>query len=455
MEDKIAVLGGGPAGLAAAYYLKKVGFEVEVLEAAPETGGNCRTLEIEGFRFDTGAHRYHDEYAEITRAVRELLRDEGLHDLYVSSRLISANSYFYFPVRPMNALFAGGPLWALKLGWDFLRVWARRNDQFSRSFEEHARSNYGNTISEQFLLPYTEKLWGLPCEELSPNVGTRRLTGLSPLTMLYEAFLGRRMKSRHLDGHFLYPSLGYGSITEALAQAIGRTKIRCGCRIAGLETSADCITAYILADGQRESVYGPIVCTLPLTSVARMLRHHLSAEAFLAASKLRFRAVRLLFIALDMPSVSVDGSLYFPSPEVPFTRIHEPRNRSSKMSPPGKTSLVVEFPHFSGEEVGEMPEDELVKMTLDVLESYSLVRRDNLLFSYSFTLKNAYPVMGIGYERAVKTILRELARFRNLHLAGRNSIFLYSHLHDMLRQGLQVAEEIAQTQRASSSLLRH
>lgn len=444
MADKIKIFGGGPAGLAAGYYLKKAGLDVEILEAAPEPGGNCRTLEIEGFRFDTGAHRFHDKDPEITREVRELLKDEGLHELYVPSQLISANSYFYFPIRPMNALFAGGPFWALKLGGDFLRVWARGNDKHPRSFDESARANYGNTVAEQFLLPYTEKLWGLPCEELSPNVGTRRLGGLSPLTMLSEAILGRRMKSRHLDGHFLYPSLGYGSITKALARAVGETRVRLGCRIASLETSEDRITAYTLADGQKESASGPIICTLPLTSLAGMLRHHLSKEAMLAAGGLRFRSVRLLFLALDRPSVSGDGSLYFPSADVPFTRIHEPRNRSRKMAPPGKTSLLVEFPHFPGEELGEMAEDVLVKMTFDVLERYGLAHRHDLLFSHSFSLKHAYPVMEIGYEQVVETILRELTRFDNLHLLGRNSTFLYSHLHDMMRLGLEVADEIAQ-----------
>ena len=444
MSDKITVFGGGPAGLAAAYYLKKAGFAVEVLEAAPKAGGNCRTIEIEGFRFDTGAHRFHNKDPEVTREVRELLKDEGMHELYVPSQLISENSYFFFFFCPMNALFAGGPIWALKLGRDFLRVWARRDERPSRSFEESVRANYGDTVAEQFLLPYTAKLWGLPCEELSPNVGTRRLGGLSPLTMLSEAILGRRMKSRHLDGHFIYPSRGYGSITEALARAIGDTDIRCGCRIDSLEASADRITAYTLADGRRESGDGPLVCTLPLTVLAGMLRDHLSEEALQAASGLRFRSVRLLFLALDRPSVSGDGSLYFPSAQIPFTRIHEPRNRSPKMVPPGKTSLLVEFPHFSGEEVGEVPEDRLVEKTFEILETYNLVQRQDLLFSHSFTLKHAYPVMEIGYEQAVEKILRELSKFQNLLLVGRNSKFLYSHLHDMLRQGLEVAEEISQ-----------
>ncbi len=449
MDDKITVFGGGPAGLAVAYYLTKAGFEVEVLEAAPETGGNCRTIELEGFRFDTGAHRFHNKDPEVTLDVKELLREGGLHDVDVPSRLISGNSYFYFPIRPMNALFSGGARWTLGVGVDFLRMLARRKGEPPRSFEEHARATYGTVIAEKFLLPYTEKLWGLPCEALSPNVGTRRLSGISPLGLLYEVILGKRMKSRHLDGRFLYPSLGYGSIAQALTRAIGAASIRCGCRIAALEVAGDRITAYTLADGRRESVSGPIVCTLPLTVVARMLADHLSAEASRAAKGLRFRALRLLFLALDRPSVSPDGSLYFPSLEVPFTRIHEPRNRSPRMSPPGKTSLLVEFPHFPGEEVGEMSEDALVRTTLDVLEGYGLVRRADLLFSHSLTLSNAYPVMEIGYEQACETILRELARFRNLRMAGRSGTFFYSHLHDMMRGGRDVAEEMARAQKVS------
>jgi len=46
ISDRIGVIGAGPAGLAAAYSLGKLGLPVDVFEAAPTVGGMARTLEL-------------------------------------------------------------------------------------------------------------------------------------------------------------------------------------------------------------------------------------------------------------------------------------------------------------------------------------------------------------------------------------------------------------------------
>ena len=70
---KIHILGGGPAGLATAYYAKKTGLDFHVYEANNNAGGNCRTIKIDDFRIDTGAHRIHNKIPEITEEFKNLL----------------------------------------------------------------------------------------------------------------------------------------------------------------------------------------------------------------------------------------------------------------------------------------------------------------------------------------------------------------------------------------------
>lgn len=58
------------------------------------------------------------------------------------------------------------------------------------SFESFALRQYGRTIAEAFLLDYSKKLWGLPCDQLSPSISGRRLKGLNFKTFLKETFQG-------------------------------------------------------------------------------------------------------------------------------------------------------------------------------------------------------------------------------------------------------------------------
>ncbi len=51
---RVAIVGAGPGGLAAAMLLAATGVRVTVFERLPAVGGRTRVVEAEGFRFDVG-----------------------------------------------------------------------------------------------------------------------------------------------------------------------------------------------------------------------------------------------------------------------------------------------------------------------------------------------------------------------------------------------------------------
>jgi len=53
-SGEIVVIGAGIGGLAAATRLAKAGFKIRVFEASSQPGGKCRTIDINGYSFDTG-----------------------------------------------------------------------------------------------------------------------------------------------------------------------------------------------------------------------------------------------------------------------------------------------------------------------------------------------------------------------------------------------------------------
>ena len=69
----IAIGGGGPAGLTAAYELTRHGLAPTVFESLPLVGGIARTEEYKGYRFDLGGHRFFSKSEEINALWPELL----------------------------------------------------------------------------------------------------------------------------------------------------------------------------------------------------------------------------------------------------------------------------------------------------------------------------------------------------------------------------------------------
>ena len=72
-DEKVVIIGGGPAGLTAAYQLSKVGAKSVVLEKDAILGGISRTVEYKGYHFDIGGHRFFTKVSVVDKMWREVL----------------------------------------------------------------------------------------------------------------------------------------------------------------------------------------------------------------------------------------------------------------------------------------------------------------------------------------------------------------------------------------------
>lgn len=434
----LTVLGGGPAGLAVGYYARRAGLPCTILEGAARPGGNCVTFDVDGFRFDSGAHRFHDKDPGVTADVRELLGEE-LRLIEVPSYIWSEGALVDFPLSPLNLMRRLGPVRFAKAGVEVLRARVGRRG-VPANFEEFALATYGRTVAGRFLLNYSRKLWGLPCDRLSPDVAGKRLSGLDLKTFLTEAAGGVLARDRHLDGRFLYPRDGYGRIVERLAEECGEGVVHLDSRVTGIGHDGDRIT-WVEAGGRRMEA-GHVVSTLPLDLFLRLLQPALPADVVESARGMRYRNVVLAAFFLDRPGINDAGTVYFPGDEFPFTRVYEPRNRSAAMSPPGRTSLVAEIPCSAGDAAWTSDDASVLGLVQGHLERVGWIRPDEILGTAVRRMSHAYPVLETGYEARVEQVHRHLARFRNLRFSGRSGKFRYSWLHEMLRFGKDIVDEV-------------
>jgi protoporphyrinogen oxidase len=429
---ELIILGGGPAGLATAFYAHRAGIPFLLFEKSPSLGGLCRTLRLGEHSYDCGAHRFHDRDADITRDIRAILGD-SLITVDAPSKIYDRGRFIDFPPTPLNVIFSGFNIWETgRIGIELIR--SRRRSTHAVSFADFAVSQFGETLARRLLLNYSEKLWGLPADQLSPDVATRRLQGMTLTSLFFEVIFPKK-KTTHIDGSFLYPRDGYGQIVEALADSIPPASTRMGHDIVRLECDRNGIRRIHFAQQHPVDVASRVVSTLPLTLTVKFLGDSVAKEVREAAAGLRFRHIRLFFIRLAQPRVSSNASIYIPDPSMCVTRMYEPKNRSPRMAPRHETSLVVEVPCFTDDPIYATTTEDLAARVIAELSSIGIIAASKVLEWRHHFLPNAYPVYSLDYAARRDVIIEGLAAISNLDLVGRGGQFFYSHLHDQLRFG--------------------
>ena len=419
------ILGGGLAGLAFAYFANLAGERVKLFEAAPFLGGNGRTLRFGEALVDTGAHRLHDRNTVATEAFNSLLGPD-LRRVEAPSQIIWRGRGIDFPLKPLNAAIRMGPK-------GLFRVLAENiipnRGCTPTTFEELAVLRYGPTLAGNFLLNYSEKLWGRRADELDPKVAGGRLSGLTLGSVLRELLLGANATTRHLDGAFYYPTRGFGMLVDALVDHIGEEYLHTNAPVTRITHDSQRVLSLDVS-GERQKVGGEVVSTIPLPRLVELLDPPAEESVRRAARSLSYRHLRLCIVRLDQDTVSSSASLYFPEKSIPFTRLYEPKNRSSEMSPVGATAIVLEIPCSDKEKWWMMSDDAFETEVLSALPATGL-ELGPIIGVHSVRLSNAYPILDLNAAGTASKLLEYMGSFENLRLGGRAGTFRYLHTHDL------------------------
>jgi protoporphyrinogen oxidase len=435
----IVVLGGGVAGLSVAYYAKINGLSFKVYEALNRIGGNCITIKHGDFLFDSGAHRFHDKNEEATKIVRALV-GEDLVETSVPSQIYHGGKFLNFPLTPLNLMKNLSILTFTRAAADVLYSKLKR-EKLIRSFQSFALKLYGRTIAEKFLLNYSEKLWGIACDKLSPAIAGERLKGLDLLNFLKGKVFANRAKVEHFEGSFYYPKAGIGTIAEKLAELCGHENIRTDAKITRILHDYKRIRA-VEINGKEIIDTNEVVSTLPITNFVHIMEPNPKEEVLKAAKRLRYRNVILVSFFINRETITEAATIYFPDRQFPFTRIYEPKKRSAYMSPPGKTSLVVEIPCWLDDNLWSAEDNKLIQIIFPYLSQIWMIKREECIDMSVKRLCCSYPVLEMGFEGKVEILYNYLNAFVNLELSGRSGRFVYAWIHDMLRFGKEIVDSM-------------
>ncbi len=445
----LVVLGGGLAGLAFALEATRHGKTAAVLESEAQVGGLSRTLTFGEYRFDIGGHRFYSHWPEVTDWLLDLMGGDML-EVGRRSHIRLDGHYVDYPIQFPGALTALSPGKMVQVLASYLGATLSPSGRHQDlSFEDWVVRRFGRALYDIYFRPYTEKVWGVDCGQISSEWASERIQLPSLAAAVKGSLMRRAGGPATLASRFLYPTLGIGMIPERLAAravASGRAAIHLESRALRLGKDGPQGDWHVHYDrrGEELEVRGhDLVSTIPLPALWRLLPASDPAPCVLDG-ELKYRGLACVFLATAGPRISDDTWIYFPDPHVGFGRIHEPPNWSAAMAPAGSSSLCVEVFCSQGDGAWQRSDGELVEGVTADLEALGLVARKQVRDAWVLRVPAAYPCYLIGYERALQRARNHLAeRWPTLHLLGRTGTFQYMNMDAVIRQGIQAAEALA------------
>src|SRR6202453_2195370 len=244
------IIGAGPAGLTAAIELQRQsGIQPIVIEASHEIGGISRTVRYKGNRMDIGGHRFFSKSDRVMRWWLDMMPveagasqegqltyhgmqrdlpqptsgpDAKTEDLVMlvrqrKSRIYFLRRFFDYPISLTAATFRNlGLARTFRCGVSYMRS-ALLPQREEKSLEDFIINRFGKQLYLTFFKSYTEKVWGVPCDQSSAEWGAQRIKGLSLRKALAHHLkklmggnsngIGQKDTETSLIEKFLYPKL--------------------------------------------------------------------------------------------------------------------------------------------------------------------------------------------------------------------------------------------------------
>jgi protoporphyrinogen oxidase len=499
MKQGIAIIvGAGPAGLTAALELQRhTRIKPILIEASHEIGGISRTVRYKGNRMDIGGHRFFSKSDRVMRWWLDLfpveagssqdgeLRYQGqqrdlpaaiaapdpqTEDLVMlirrrKSRIYFLRRFFDYPISLSAATFRGiGLVRTLRCGLSYMRS-ALLPQREERSLEDFMINRFGKQLYSIFFKSYTEKVWGVPCHEISAEWGAQRIKGLSlkgvVLHFLRKTFapkhsgdIAQKQTETSLIEKFLYPKLGPGQLWEHVAGLVskGGGEIHLGVGIDRIHVDGGKVVSVEGANeaGERVTFAGDyFFSTMPVRDLIRAVSAEVPADVAEVSEGLVYRDfITVGLLASKLSVTEQDGSplkdnwIYIQEPDVKLGRLQIFNNWSPWLvGSSGKVWIGLEYYCNENEPLWNLSDEEMTRLAIEEVARIGILKGEDVEDSHVVHVPKTYPAYFGSYGR-FGVIRNYTDSFENLFLIGRNGMHKYNNQDHSMLTAMTAVENI-------------
>jgi protoporphyrinogen oxidase len=423
----IVILGAGVAGLSAAFHLK--GKEYRIFEKEGEVGGLCRSVVLDGFTFDYTGHLLH-----LSQPYTQKLLNRVLPDQFISHQRRAAiyfkGSYIPFPFQ--------ANLWALpkEIARECLIEFIHASCSEAKEendFLSWIYQAFGSGIAKHFMIPYNEKLWRIPLDEISLE-WVERFIPRPTLEEVVDGALGINLKGFGYNQEFLYPLQGG---IQIVPQAF-LTKVN-DVHVGREAESIDIEKKVVRFQDGGETTYHTLILSLPLEELLQRIEP-IPDEIKDLRSRLRYVSVININLGVRREGISDHHWVYYPEPSYPFYRVGFLSNLSPHNAPKGTSALSVEISCLPSTPPSL---EKMREQTLAALISCGILREDDeILVEKVILIKHAYVIYDRFRSEHLPPIIQFL-RSHHIYPIGRYGLWEYAAMEEAILQGKEVAESLS------------
>ena len=438
-DDPVVIIGGGPAGLTAAYKLAIAGIKPLVLEKLDKVGGIARTEVYKGYHFDMGGHRFFTKSVEVNRFWHEILGDELLTRPRLS-RIYYNQKFFNYPLKPLNALSGLGIWQSLLVGISYIR-WQLFPYPQESTFEEWVTNRFGRRLFRIFFKSYTEKVWGISTSQLSAEWAAQRIKGLDLKTAIVNMFVKSDTNIKTLIEEFYYPARGPGMLWTRVQKLIEERGgvVSLNSKVSRINWDERRVTSVeVIKDGEITIIPGSaFISSMPITELILKLDPPAPKDVLDAANQLTYRDFLTICLIVDKEHLFNDNWIYIHEPGVKVGRIQNFKNWSPAMVPDiSKSSLGLEYFCNEGDEIWDMDDAALIELAKRELEQIGLAKGNDVLDGIVYRVEKSYPVYEENYRQHLDVLQKFIGGLENIQTIGRNGLHKYNNQDHAMLTGM-------------------
>ena len=453
-KPKVVILGAGPAGMSAAWRLTKLGYPVTVLERDGAVGGMGRTIRVGDYSVDFGPHTFHIRETPESKKILETITPffgENPLTLVRGTRVLLRGKEYVYPLEILQVLFGVNPLLSALILFDYSMATLKSffaPAKHEDSFEEWGIRNLGRTLYDLCFGIYSARVWGLPTSQISSKQA-QRVAKLNLKNIILRT-LGIKADPATYFTKYFYPRRGISLLYEGMAKEVtaGGNQICLNAPAVRIERRGDNASrVFYSMNGQQHGIDCDILLsTLPLPALVDMMSPALPQPVIDHAARLRYRSLKLIYIALKRPRLTDYHWVYLLDDDFRVNRMSEQKNVSPDMVPADRTIVCIELSLWKDEPLWKANDEEIYQIALrDLMKMGYGVTASDVESYYVTQIETAYPVYELNFEDHLIPVLQGVHEVRNLMTLGRHGLFLNNSMDDNVGLGFQVAARIDTT----------